>query len=271
MSTRTNRFRRTYRNRSLVTQGRSRSATRSTSVSGQSAMSAASTSGRTSMKAPIAILKKKNVTIKDKLRNIEKTLRTDEVKYLLTTRQSLNVLTTPNITLLNPMARGDTIQTRTADSVRALALEVSGHMKTAAYAEVRIMVVADKRPEGSTIQFSAVTPAKNYMFAGASGAPIVTSAMMNFNNTSLDTEFRVFYDKTFSLSNSNVYAQNFSIKCKIDVECEYKNGNAGDITDLTKNALYLIIWGNDQYLQDPTYSGVYTIVHMDHCLYFKDA
>jgi len=132
------------------------------------------------------------------------------------------------------------------------------------------MVVSDKNPANTAINFSAVTPAKNYMFAGATSAELNTFQMKNFNNTSLDEEFRVFYDRTFTLVTTNIYTQNFSIKQKIDVECEYKGGNAGTVADITKNALYLIMWANRDDMTNPNteYNG--TQVFLDNCLYFKD-
>jgi len=247
-----------------------RSVSRSVTSGGTAGMSDGLASGKTSMRAPYGILKKKNVTLKDKVKNIEKALKTNEVKYLLTNNVFYTLTTTPTVLLLNGCARGDTIQQRTGDSIRALQFEVSGIMKTTLNASIRIMIVSDKNPENTAIKFSAVTPAKNYMFAGATNANLLTYQMYNFNNTSIDEEFRVFYDKTFTLQTTNIYTQNFRIKQRIDVECEYKGGNAGTVADLTKNALYMIMWAQRDNNTDPSSDFGGTVVTMDNCLYFKD-
>lgn len=261
MAGRTNRFMRSK----SKTRSKSRSRVSSTRTGRTGFISATPVSGKTSMKAPFKF-NKAGSTLKKRVKRIEKTLKNDEVKYLLSNAGSITVSTTPVITALNFCTRGDTIMQRTADSIRCLQFELSGIMQTGNNAIVRVMIVSDKSPLGTAIRFSAVTPAIGYMFAGASSSAILPSQMMNFNNTSLFEEFRVFYDKTFNLTTTDVFGMPLTIKQKIDVEAEYKGGNAGTVADLSKNALYLIVFGSNSVGGVPTTT---TLVY-DSCLYFQD-
>lgn len=228
-------------------------------------ISANSVSGKTSMKAPYKF-NAKGSTLKDRVKRVEKTLKNDEVKYQLTIAGSFTVSTTPSMLLLNAMTRGDSIQQRTSDSIRALMFELTGILQTGNNAIVRVMLISDKSPLGTAIKFSAVTPATGYAFAGAASSAILPYQMMNFNNTSLSEEFRIFYDKTFNVTTTDVFGIPITIKQKIDVEAEYKGGNAGTVADLSKNALYLVVFGSNSVGGVPTTT---TLVY-DSCLYYSD-
>jgi len=254
----------TGRNRPRA-RGRSGNPNRNTSTSYVNPVSNLSTTGKTSMKAPFKFFNS-GLSLTKKVARIEKSIKNNEVKYLFSQFQTITVSITPVVTLLNGMQRGDTIQKRTADKVRLLQFELSGILHTGNNANVRIMIVSDKSPEGTAIKLVANSPAQNYLFAGNGFATIQPYQMLNFNDTSIYEEFRIFYDKTFSLDTTSKFLEQISIKQKIDVSAEYKGGDAGTVADITKNALYLVVFGASTAGATPAT----TSLQFDACLYFSD-
>jgi hypothetical protein len=151
-----------------------------------------------------------------------------EIHYLDTVQNTVNVSSTPTFVLLNGMQLGDTSITRTGQSIKMDALDFNVYLvgnSTAGSVTCRIMVVLDKQPNGAIFSIGSLLNA-------------ATSTSMYTVGGQL--RFHVVFDQSWALSTGGPLTCQFSKRCQLGNHVEYNTGNAGDITDINSNSLYLV-------------------------------
>lgn len=184
---------------------------------------------------------------------------------------------------LNCMFRGNGPQSRLADDIRATSIHLTGTVYPVTggtylgfYNKVRIVVFWDVMPEGAAPRLCGT--------AGGSGTKeplfLTTASTVVYPFTQYNTldgayyQYKVISDtihtletKIGALNSSNVpQSVNceflFDLKIKLNRECSMSRGNAGNIGDCQKNALYVaFITDSSDALE----------VDMDSVFYYKDA
>lgn len=220
------------------------------------------TSGTTSLKTPMKLIKAR--TLKQKVKRLERVAGADEIKYKLVGGVNYTITPTPTIILLNDIVRGDAVTQRDGDKIKMLKFELNGMLTSGNISHIRMMLIADKNPLGTTINFATSGSAVGYLFQSSVAGSVQPWQMYNFNNTSINEEFNILYDKTHSLMTTGIFSEIISIKKTLNIDAEYKGGNAGTVADLSKNALYLVFFAMNNAGGTPTTTTIY----MDHALYF---
>lgn len=172
-----------------------------------------------------------------------------EKKYLITSISASGIYqSTPYLLLLNPLARGDTVQARDGDRVvlgkgffkgfaTFSATAFNNHMNP-----IRLYVVLDKESNStaltSTILLGDASPSATTLF--------------NFNNYNFWKRFKILADTglRFPIAPAGVLSTNapaHTTTCDLSVswDCSkfvanYAGGGQGDITDIRSGAVYLV-------------------------------
>jgi len=247
------------RGRTQFRQSSSSVSSRSRSPSASRSRSAMSTnlSGRstTSFRRPRTSGGFKGKSLKAVVNYISNNLPKPEKKYILTENSAqfshTNYDGLPNMTpvLLNAMARGDTVQTRTSDHVTL----GRGKMKCTLHTRngcstVRFIVLIDKEPGKAaltnTMLFGTSTPSATQFF--------------DFNNKDIFERFAILTEKTYAIQSPSAgYTDAGSVPAvplgtleqatlvDISWDCNkyvasYKGGNAGTIADIDNGAVYIL-------------------------------
>lgn len=202
--------------------------------------------------------------------------------------------TNPQWFLLNGLSQGDTASTRDGDEVRSTSVHITGHIfsQDSAYYDtpnitdykVRILIVNFKSPRGS-----AMYPIGSQA-AGASFCPLfkTTGTTTIFPFTMYNTadncweHYDVLSDTVVDLKQGAQYFQSlynglgqhvqgpfsarFDIKVPVNRTIDYSIGNAGTLSDINKNAIYVLFitdWNGTVY-------GDTLEIDMDAKFFFKD-
>ncbi len=142
------------------------------------------------------------------------------------------ISSTPTITLLNGLAVGDDFDERDGRQVRFKSIQISigsTMHATPLDTEIRIWIVIDKQPNETTMVFA------DYM-----DNPNSTS----FRNLDQRKRFVTLYDEVQLLSVGRGTTMLNNWYSKLDMITVYDASVVGDITDITTNALYLILFSN---------------------------
>lgn len=138
--------------------------------------------------------------------------------------------TTPSRLLLNPLGRGDDINQRHGRVVRARSIEIDGHVtinSAATNTRLRVVLLLDTHPDGAT-------PAYSDVFQHASSVV----AIRNLDNR---RRFVILRDFLIQLNDSTRDMSRVKLYRRLNFHQIFDDSNAGDITDIKHNALYLFL------------------------------
>ncbi len=173
-----------------------------------------------------------------------------EIHYLDTVQTAVNITSTTTFVLLNGMQTGDTSITRTGQSIKMDGLDfrwyVTGNV-TAVQVAFRLLVVVDKQPN-------------NAIFA--IGSLLNTATVVSPYTVGGQSRFVVLYDQTYSLTTAGPLAANACVRIAANQHVEYNTANAGDITDINTNSLYLLMI-SDQAVNVPIMYGYLRLWFID--------
>lgn len=135
--------------------------------------------------------------------------------------------TTGTVVALNHMAAGDTALTRDGNKIRMKSIQLKWTSELESLAQnavVRVMIVYDRQP-------NAAAPS----IATAATGPLESISVNALRRVDTVTRFKVLYDNTYSLNNTNDTAGAFQIRfdecfVKIPEDCQlasFVDGNAG--------------------------------------------
>jgi len=206
-----------------------------------------------------------------KTKNLAKRVATlekvGEIRYILANQVSLN--STPGVAgtpqLLNGCTRGSTIQQRTADKIVLMGGRVHGVFTCVGPNPLlRVLIYLDK-----DVQKTANTAATILQTATGN----VTN-FLDLNNKSITARFRILHDRVHQSQNTTVqnstdsfYSNKIVVKANwgpINYEADYKGGGAGDVTDITKGAVYMLL------ISENTAANIVGTFKYDAIQYFKD-
>jgi hypothetical protein len=217
----------------------------------------------------------KKLSTAQKVKILYKDLKATEPKYI---KQSAYVGTdlvvpiTPKIggagaVLMNGMVRGTTVQTRIGDEVKFNRIQLNVHLQniSASSAHIRFMLVLCKNVKGAApliAQDTATSAAGiGYLFECVTASTVWPWQQYNYNSTDVADSFTILHDEDIILGTSIDSSAMLIIDKPVWFSTSYKRGNAGDITDIEDNALYMLVFGND---------GTNNKMRMDGALYFVD-
>lgn len=207
------------------------------------------------------------------LRRVAALERQVEKKYVISTFVTGGLYdANPLVLLLNPLSRGDTVQSRDGDSCVMGAGFIRGFIQFSAAAfdmhmnPVRAYVILDRESNGTALTTSVLLGTANP----------TSNSLFNFNNYNFWKRFKLLHDTghIFPIAPSgvmynantpaNTTAAPFSFKWDAkQYKSNYAGGNAGDITDIRSGAIYLVVVGSRNS------SSTFT-VHASAVQYFKE-
>jgi len=195
-------------------------------------------------------------TVKSLINYVKVNLPAPEKKYILISQLSTSVTASvsgglPNIAPLhiNALTRGDTVQERAGDHVNLGRGKLKGNLVTTNGANiVRIMVIMDKKPNGTALNNSAVfgtTTPSSYQF-------------LDFNNRDVYSRFTILAEQVFCADNFASDATDVNKRqcasALVDMSwncnnyaASYKRGNAGAISDMDDGAVYVMMQQSESF------------------------
>lgn len=173
-----------------------------------------------------------------------------EKKYIDYTVTAQNMTNTGAIPLINGLSLGDTATTRDGQSVKFISITYKGDISMSNSAETSFARVAFVLDRQSNAQ-----------------SPSITNIWQSASPTALRVigtgyRFRVIRDMQFALSNGGRESVYFERTIKLRFHTRFNTGNAGDVTDIVTNALYLV------YLSDQATN--YPVINMNIRIKFID-
>lgn len=187
---------------------------------------------------------------------IRRTYTIPELKYI--DNSSVGTVTVPSggFTLLNALAQGAGPKQRIAQRIMMKSIHLkftmtgpgygAANAAFALYGFIRVMLVLDMQPNSQTMTLAQL------LEDTTTGIGITSS--INMDNAA---RFKVLYDKRFMITPSTIIgASNFvqttmagaqydEVYIKLNHEVFYADTNAGDITDIKTNALFLVLVGSN--------------------------
>jgi hypothetical protein len=141
---------------------------------------------------------------------------------------------TATLILLNGVLQDDTENGRVGISIKSVAMDLNvtltiNSSATASY--VRLFVVRDEQPNGAAFGYGTYV---------ASQTDVRTLTNVNF-----EQRFYTYVDELFALNANGQQNQVFRTRIPLNFHTYYDDSDAGDITDIAKNSLYLVIVSNE--------------------------
>lgn len=187
-------------------------------------------------------------TMAERLKRLEKIFGGSELKYLKVEQDStVDITGVPQLFYLNDMARGDTVQSREGDRCKFTRFQLNGLLKSANNNIIRILIGLVKNHDAtSTMKFNAASPATGYLFMNNPAVPgtVNVYSQYNLNNTSVKDDYAILFDEVYVLSTTNQFQTPIKIDLPLWFSTEYKGGDFGDPRDITKNLMFMAIWGS---------------------------
>lgn len=205
-----------------------------------------------------------NATIVKRVKKVEKKVNRiasnieDKVKFggvaTLTGIQS----TVPYTVLLNGLSQGTDTGQRMGSEVnwKYIDLRIFLGIATNAFraeSTFRVMLVKEKPALGGSLSLTS-------LFGSTQPESIDT---YNYDNRDFKTRFMIFYDQVHRVDGI-VFSKFINIKKRLNFKTNYSRGNAGDVTDIDTNSLWLLIFTD--YPTDTTslgYKYAYNLFYED--------
>ncbi len=141
--------------------------------------------------------------------------------------------TTASILLINGLAKGDDFDTRDGRQVRMKSAQIAITYKmsqSATFSQIRCMVVIDKQPNEILLVITDL---------------LDSQAMQTFRNLDQRKRFVILKDEVVSMSIDGEQGGIIKWYKRMDMKSIYDDSDAGDITDISTNALYLILFSTE--------------------------
>lgn len=177
----------------------------------------------------------------------------------------------PQIALINPMARGTTVQTRVGDFTYTskVYMRCQTQFGTAVSGDtyLRFFLILGKDVKGTAL--TAATFQTDYF--GCSLANCRMDALPNINNKDFHARYKILRSWTIFMKESvaginETRVWNLSHTFKKPIKTSYVLGNAGTVADIDSGALYIMCMSNSTALVAAT--GVTTLI--EGRVYFRD-
>lgn len=157
-----------------------------------------------------------------------------EDKWIDVSNGGTTVTNTQTQVLLNGVTTGTSSITRTGQSIKAVNIQFNlaitvNSSATASF--LRCIILRDEQPNG------AAPAAANILNVGGN--------FISPRNVGYNERFHVFYDELFAVCLNGPANKVISFVRPLGFHTIFNTGTAGDITDITKNSLYLILLSNE--------------------------
>lgn len=180
-----------------------------------------------------------------KVEAVKRTIKASEEKgwvdkYLSTTADSAGTCT-----LLNGLTKGDNSNQREGDDILLRSVKINFNtIEAEATNLVRVMLVIDHSPQGVTLNMGDILDMSTILY------PPYAFRKMDYKK-----RFTVLFDKTIYLNDLSDVNNFLKANQVLNLKTHYKSTtNAGDITDITRNALYLCVGSDSAAVPHPSYS-----------------
>lgn len=236
---------------------------------------------------------KQNKAITSLARKVKRISNAVELKQLQNNQSSysLATLTTTlsrgsafTLALINGSIQGTSTVTRIGDKIKMTSFNCSGQIYATGggallgiNTPVRIICFLQKKPKGvtATVSTNGSAAGTSALFYNTGGSGPTTYQQYDTGvNQAMYENYKILFDKTYKLAtlvgayvpstdadNSvNPYI-NFNIRRKLNKVADYSRGNAGGITDIEANALYIL------FITD---TNATLTVELDARVYFQD-
>ncbi len=143
------------------------------------------------------------------------------------------VTTTPVIAVINACVQGDDFDQRDGRKVRFKSVSIKLHIRmhaTPTSDTLRIMLVIDKQPNEIVMVI---------------GDLLNNTDPEGQRNLDQRKRFTILRDDTITLDTGQGILRMWEYYKKLDMITIYDDSNAGNITDITTNALYLVLFGTE--------------------------
>lgn len=183
------------------------------------------------------VRRRKKVTssaLVSRVQKLERKTAGVEYKYLDTTTASASLSQSPALVQLTNMAQGDGVSQRSGDSITVVSILVKAVFTTQTAGDnnfIRCLLVQDRQTNGAIATIGDV-------LLDASAQDNIVSPL-NLDNKH---RFRVLADRYFEVNDQGVNAALWHEYKKCNIKIRY-DANAGDITDLSSNSLFLMTLG----------------------------
>lgn len=188
-----------------------------------------------------------------KVEAVKRTIKASEEKgwvdgYLATTADVAGTCT-----LLNGLSKGDNSYNREADEILMRSVKFNFNTISADSTNLmRVMLVIDHEPKGVTLTMGDVLDMSTILY------PPYAFRKMDYKK-----RFTVLFDKTARLNTVSDLNEFFKVNQVLNLKTQYKTGsNAGDITDISRNALYVCVGSDSAAIPNPGYSFGYRITYV---------
>lgn len=179
-------------------------------------------------------LTKRVKKVERKVNHITRTIEDKVITYGLTTLTGIQQ-TVPYTQLLNPLAQGTTDSTRLGKEVTYKMIDLRIYLGIAtnafrAQSVFRVILVKERPSLGGSLSLNSLL---------GTNTPQSIS-VYNFDNRDWKSRFTVYYDQVHRVDGI-VFSKSLRIKKKLNFTTNYARGNAGDVTDIDSNSLWLVI------------------------------
>lgn len=187
---------------------------------------------------------KPSQSLVSKVSKLEKQLKLQEGewKYLDTIQTVTAAVTAGTLTLLNGCTQGDGPSNREGTQIHIKSIQIRVRTEfnaaDASAGPVRFVLVQDKQPNGA-----APTVANIYSVTTAAAI----DALRNLDNRK---RFKILADRTYVMSQNGTPGFQDDIYLKKPIVTQYNSGNAGVVSDISSNSLYVLI-ASDQAVNGP--------------------
>ncbi len=189
-------------------------------------------------KVTVGLLRKKKMTLSNRVTKLEKEVKNVEFKTNGQTTTG-TVSATPGFVLLNGIIRGDTSLQRDGNVIQVKSIQLSLDYSmdlSSGFTQLRVIIVQDKQP-------NQLTPAFTDIFDVAT--------MTAFRNLDNRSRFITHKNIVVSMSSAGNKGGHFDWYKRLNVKTQYDVGNSGAVADITTNAFFLILFSTDS-LDPPT-------------------
>lgn len=212
------------------------------------------------------IRKKKKPTVESLDKRIRDLQAVPELNYKDTYAAAQVVTNTTNLVLLNGLQSGFIVESRLGSQIMMTSVQLRLHVRmpvgTLSAAEYRVLVLVDRQPNQAAFIFSD-------LFDTTTVTDMTHSPFMHSNSE----RFRILYDRRGALpirfndaiigAQSDIHVMTIHRKLHLAVKYDDTTNN-GDITDITKNALYLV------YVGSSAVGGSQPVLTYGTRIYYKD-
>lgn len=187
---------------------------------------------------------KASQSLVSKVSKLEKQLKLQEGewKYIDTVQTSTASVSAGALSLINGCTQGDGPSNRegTQIHIKSIQMRIRTEFNSgdASAGAVRVVLVQDKQANGA-----APTVANIY----ATTTAVAVDALRNLDNRK---RFKILADRTYIMSPNGDSGYQDDIYLKKPIVTQYNSGNAGVVSDISSNSLYILI-ASDQAANGP--------------------